>query len=52
MRVAFEELLMGLTDHPAGVRILADLGVDRFSLGTDEAYDSARTIVLETGFGS
>jgi phosphonate transport system substrate-binding protein len=52
IRVAFEELLMGLTDHPAGLRILADLGVDRFVLGTDQAYDGARTMVYETGFGS
>ncbi len=52
IRVAFEELLMGLTEHPAGVRILAHLGVDRFALGTDEAYDGARTMVQETGFGS
>lgn len=52
IREAFEELLMGLTDHAAGTRILADLGVDRFVLGTDEAYDGARTMVYETGFGS
>jgi len=52
VRVAFEELLMGLEDDKAGVRILAALGVDRFVHGTDEAYDGVRTMVQETGLGS
>ena len=52
IRLAFEELLMGLGDHEAGIQILSDLGVDRFVLGADEAYDSVRTMTQETGFGS
>lgn len=52
MRVVFEELLIGLEHDPVGVKILADLGIDRFVHGTDEAYDSVRTMVRETGFGS
>jgi len=51
MRVVFAELLMGLEDAPEGPRILADLGVDRFVVGRDDAYDSVRMMVAETGIG-
>ena len=50
-RAIFEGLLMGLEDGPEGPRILADLGVDRFVLGSDDAYDSVRTMVDATGIG-
>ena len=52
VRLAFEQLLMKLGDDPAGLRILGDLGVDRFVRGTDEDYDGVRTMVRETGLGS
>ncbi len=51
MRAVFEELLMGLEDAPQGPLILADLGVDRFVMGTDDAYDSVREMVEATGIG-
>ena len=51
VRAVFMDLLMGLEDAPEGPRILADLGVDRFVMGTDDAYDSVRTMVDATGIG-
>jgi phosphate/phosphite/phosphonate ABC transporter binding protein len=51
MRVVLKELLLGLEDAPEGPRILAALGVDRFVIGADDAYDSVRSIVDATGIG-
>jgi phosphonate transport system substrate-binding protein len=52
IRDLFEDLLIGLVDDPEGDHILSMLGVDRFVLGSDSAYNGVRLMVRETGLGS
>ncbi len=52
-RLEFElrELLLGLDRDPAGPEILARLGIDRFVVGDDAAYDGARELAEASGIG-
>jgi phosphonate transport system substrate-binding protein len=52
VRALFTRLLIDLEFEPEGPMILASLGVDRFVLGSDGAYDGVRLMVNETGLGS
>ena len=47
LRDAFVDLLLGLESDPAGPRILADLGVDRFVTSSDDAYDEVRELIRQ-----
>jgi len=47
LRDMFTDLLLGLESDPAGPKILADLGVDRFVTSSDDAYDGARELVRQ-----
>jgi phosphonate transport system substrate-binding protein len=46
LRDVFTDLLLGLDSDPAGPRILASLGVDRFVMSSDDAYSEARELIL------
>jgi phosphonate transport system substrate-binding protein len=52
VRALFTEFLLELEFEPEGPTILTSLGIDRFVLGSDAAYDSVRLMVEETGLGS
>jgi ABC-type phosphate/phosphonate transport system substrate-binding protein len=41
------DLLLGLESDPAGPRILASLGVDRFVMSSDDAYRDVRELMRE-----
>jgi phosphonate transport system substrate-binding protein len=45
LRDVFTNLLLGLEFDPAGPRILASLGVDRFVMSSDDAYSEARELI-------
>ena len=47
LRDVFTDLLLGLESDPAGPRILADLGVDRFVTSSDDAYDEVRELIRQ-----
>lgn len=47
LRDVLTDLLLGLDSDPAGPRILASLGVDRFVVSSDEAYSDARELILQ-----
>lgn len=47
LRAVFADLLLGLESDPEGPRILASLGVDRFVVSSDDAYDAARELIRE-----
>lgn len=49
LRAQLEQLLLGLDDVAGGPAILSQLGVDRFVLGDDDAYDGVRALVQATG---
>lgn len=48
LRADLEHALLDLGSDPIGQAILAQIGVDRFVLGTDSAYDDVRALVAET----
>ncbi|MCP3974263.1 MAG: phosphate/phosphite/phosphonate ABC transporter substrate-binding protein [bacterium] len=52
LRHELERLLLGLTESSAGMAILAEIGVDRFVIGSDDEYDSVRLLVEATGIDS
>jgi hypothetical protein len=43
------QILLGMANHPEGQQVLEHLGIDRFVLIDDAAYDSARALVEEAG---
>jgi phosphonate transport system substrate-binding protein len=45
LRRLFTDLLLGLEYEPAGPRILASLGVDRFVMSSDDAYSEVRELI-------
>jgi phosphonate transport system substrate-binding protein len=47
LRVVLADLLLGLESDPAGPRILASLGVDRFVMSSDDAYRDVRELMRE-----
>lgn len=49
MRAELAELLLGLHEDPAGRRMLAAVGIDRFEIIADEAYDSVRALEAAVG---
>ncbi len=49
LRDVFTDLLLGLESDPAGPRILAALGVDRFVMSSDDAYSDARDLIRQYG---
>jgi phosphonate transport system substrate-binding protein len=48
LRAELEHALLDLDSGAVGQAILAQIGVDRFVLGTDSAYDDVRTLVADT----
>ncbi len=49
MRLELERALLELGQDAIGDAILAGIGIDRFVLGTDAAYDDVRALVEATG---
>jgi len=47
LRDMFTDLLLGLESDPAGPKILADLGVDRFVTSSDDAYNEVRELIRQ-----
>jgi phosphonate transport system substrate-binding protein len=47
LREVFADLLLGLESDPAGPRILAALGVDRFVMSSDDAYTEVRELIRQ-----
>jgi phosphonate transport system substrate-binding protein len=45
LREVLTDLLLGLEFDPAGPRILASLGVDRFVVSSDDAYSEVRELI-------
>jgi phosphonate transport system substrate-binding protein len=50
-KAELRRLLLEMSDDPAGRQILANLGIDRFTVPDDSAYNSARQIINATGIG-
>lgn len=48
-KMRLRQLLLGMSDNAEGRQILDALGIDRFVLIDDAAYDSARALVAEAG---
>jgi phosphonate transport system substrate-binding protein len=48
-KMRLRQLLLDMSNDPEGKRVLAQLGIDRFVLIDDAAYDSARALVVEAG---
>jgi phosphonate transport system substrate-binding protein len=48
-KMRLRQLLLGMSDNTEGQQILNALGIDRFVLIDDAAYDSARALVVEAG---
>jgi ABC-type phosphate/phosphonate transport system substrate-binding protein len=47
LRDVLTDLLLGLDSDPRGPRILASLGVDRFVMSSDDAYNDARELIRQ-----
>ena len=47
LRDVLTDLLLGLDSDPAGPRILASLGVDRFVMSSDDAYSEVRDLIRQ-----
>jgi phosphonate transport system substrate-binding protein len=52
LRAELQRLLLELDDHPEGRQILAALGVDRFVMVEDTAYDLVRQLEREMGWAA
>lgn len=47
-KVELQQVFLEMADDPAGQKILAQLGFDRFTVLDDHVYDSARQIINVT----
>jgi phosphonate transport system substrate-binding protein len=48
-KMRLRQILLGMANYPEGQQVLDHLGIDRFVLIDDAAYDSARALVVEAG---
>ncbi len=49
LRAELQTILLGMSDDPDGLRGLQAIGVDKFVLIDDSAYDSARELLAQVG---